>query len=62
MSNQDSPEAQPQFTRRSETESICMFCFSTVRWDRYAHVEVAENIHADVCLMKPSSAVRHIPL
>lgn len=60
MSSQDSSDANPQFTKKSETESICMFCFSTVRGDRYVPVEEAENIHADICLMKPGSPVRYV--
>ena len=62
MSSQDSSDAKPQFTRKTETESICMFCFSTVRGDQYVHVEEAEDIHADVCLMKPGSLVRYVLL
>ncbi len=49
----------PTFTRKSETESICMSCFNTVRADRYAALEEAEDIHADVCLMRASSPVRY---
>jgi len=37
-----------------------MCCFQTIRTDRYAPLEYVENIHADVCLMRPSSAVRYI--
>ena len=49
----------PAFTRRSETESICMYCFASVRADRYLALREAEEIHADVCLMKPTSALRY---
>ncbi len=48
-----------KFTRRSESESVCMFCFQTVRSDRYLPLEKAENIHADLCLLRPDSAVRY---
>jgi hypothetical protein len=48
---------QQEFTRKSETESICMHCFLTVRTDRWTRLEVAEDIHADVCLMKVESAL-----
>jgi len=60
MSSQEFPETKPQFTRRSETESICMYCFQTVKTDRYTPLEEAEDIHADVCLNKPGSALRYI--
>jgi hypothetical protein len=58
----DSKEPKPSpsgFTRRSEKESICMSCFCTVRADRYTSLETADDIHADVCLMKPGFAVRY---
>jgi hypothetical protein len=55
MNTKDPAQTPPAFTRKSETESICMSCFATVKGDRYAPVEEAENIHSDVCLMKPSS-------
>jgi len=55
-----SPDPQPKnFTRRSETESICMFCFRTIRADRYLPIEEAEEIHSDVCLVRPESALRY---
>jgi len=60
MSSQEFPETKPQFTRRSETESICMYCFQTIRTDRYAPLEYVEDIHADVCLQKPTSCVRYV--
>ncbi len=36
-----------------------MCCFQTVRADRYTRLEEVEDIHADVCLMRPVSAVRY---
>jgi len=56
-----SPNPNPQltFARRSENESVCMLCFLTVRADRYIPLEDAEDIHADVCLARPGSAVRY---
>jgi hypothetical protein len=48
------------FLRRSETESICNSCFGTLRADRYMPIEVAEEIHADVCLMRPDSPVEYV--
>lgn len=59
MQFRDSDPQPPQFTRKSETESICMSCFTTVRTDKYTPLNVAEDIHADVCLMKPGSPVRY---
>ncbi len=55
MDSLDNRDQQPRFTRRSETESICMFCFGTVRTDRYVPLEDVEDIHADVCLVRPDS-------
>jgi len=49
----------PRFTRKSEAESICMYCFQTIRTDRYAPLEEVEDIHADVCLQNPHSFVRY---
>jgi hypothetical protein len=49
-------DPQPSaFARQSEKESICQSCFRTVQGDRYLPLEVAEDIHADVCLVKPLS-------
>jgi len=52
-------DCKPTFNRRTETESICMFCFLTIRADRYTSLADAEEIHADVCLARPGSAVRY---
>jgi hypothetical protein len=59
----DEPEktnSQPIFSRRSDTESICTLCSLSIRTIRSAALEVAEDIHADVCLVKPDSCVRYI--
>ena len=58
MSSLRNPDPQ-KFTRRSETESVCMFCFATIRTDRFVPLEEAEDIHADLCLLRPDSAVRY---
>ncbi len=52
--NHETPE--DQFTRRSETESICMFCFATVRSVTSAYLELAEDLHSQTCphLRQPS--------
>ncbi len=62
MNETESQISQPKFTRRSETESICTSCLLTIRTDRYVPLEEAENIHADVCLVGPSSPVRYVLL
>jgi hypothetical protein len=59
MSSPEFPDTTPEFTRRSETESICMHCFQSVKTDRYTPLQEAEDIHADVCLQKVDSAVRY---
>ena len=56
------PEPESKFTRRSEQESTCIFCFLTIRADRYTALKDAEEIHADVCLVRPDSAVRYAML
>jgi hypothetical protein len=63
MSTLPNPVPQPvKFTRRSDTESICMSCFLTVKGDHYVPIEEAEDIHSDVCLVRPDSAVRYMIL
>jgi len=53
MSSQDSPDKLTlEFSRRSDTESICMCCFQPVRADRYTPLEEVEDIHADVCPLR----------
>ncbi len=49
--NQESPKRD--FVRRSETESICLLCYLTVRADPWNELEEAENIHLDVCSVQP---------
>ena len=58
MSGQQA-DTNSQFTRKSEKESICAYCFQTVKTDRYAPLEKAEDIHADVCLSKPNFVQRY---
>jgi len=60
MSSHDSLDKEPEFTRRSETESVCTCCSQSIRADRYTPLEYVEDIHADVCLMRLGSAVRYI--
>jgi hypothetical protein len=56
------PDPESNFTRHSEQESTCMFCFLTIRADRYTTLQDAEAIHADVCLVRPASPVRYAML
>lgn len=61
MSTVGNSDPRPtKFTRRSETESICNSCFVTIRTDRYMSIELAEEIHSDVCLMRPASPVDYV--
>ena len=62
MNNTDPNLQPPAFTRKSPKESICMFCFLTIQSDRYTPIEEVEDIHADVCLVKPGSPVRYVLL
>ncbi len=45
--NGETPEKE--FTQRSETESICMFCFATVRSRIPEHLRLAQDVHSQVC-------------
>jgi len=62
MSSHESPEKRPEFTRQSETESICMYCSQTIRTDRYAPLEYVEDIHSDVCLARRDFPARYFGL
>ena len=52
MSIRDSSQTQPGFDRRSDMESVCNSCFTTIKADRYMPIEVAEDIHMDLCLLR----------
>ncbi len=53
-------DPQPQkFARRSDTESICIFCSLKIESDRYVPLEEAEDIHSDVCLARPDAQLRY---
>jgi len=56
--NVTASEHQPMYMRKSETESICMCCFGTIRAGRYMPLNEAETIHSDICLMRPDSVFR----
>ena len=55
MSTPGQPASSREFTRKSEAESVYMYCQQTIRTDRYVPLEEVEDIHADVCLQKPRS-------
>lgn len=57
MSSQEPTGENPNFTRTSETESMCTHCFQAVRTDPYTPLKVVEDIHADVCLARVQSAM-----
>jgi hypothetical protein len=59
MEDKTKSDVGPRFVARSETESVCIFCSSTIRADRYHPLQDAEDIHADVCLVRPDSAVQY---
>lgn len=45
------------FYRKSKTESICMYCYGTVRGDRFITLEQAQELHSIACLMRPASSL-----
>jgi len=55
MSSTAPAPKKEDFARTSDNESVCLLCFSTVRADRYATLELAERIHAENCLMGDNS-------
>ena len=61
MSTVENSDPQPaKFTRQSETESTCNSCFVKLRADRYMPIEVAEEIHSDLCLFGLESPVEYV--
>jgi hypothetical protein len=45
--NGEMPENE--YTLRSEIESICMFCFATVRSRIPEQLRLAQDVHSQVC-------------
>jgi hypothetical protein len=43
---------QEDFYQKSQTESICMCCYLTVRADRYVTLDEAQELHSVACLMR----------
>ena len=62
MSSSTTSEPKLRFARKSDAESVCMSCFLTVRADPYTKLEDAEDIHADVCLVREDSVVGYVLL
>lgn len=48
---------QEDFYQKSETESICMCCYGTVRGDRFITLKTAKELHSIVCMMRPPASV-----
>ena len=51
-------EPEPDFTRRSSTESICMWCYLTVRAIKPELLEIEERIHSSSCIQRPDGPFR----
>jgi len=60
MSNTNA-DPKEHFYRKSETESICMCCYLTIKGDRFIALEQAEELHTIACLMRPVSLVPFEP-
>ena len=50
------PDPDGEFTRRSDTESVCMYCFITVRVNAGESLNLAELLHAMECAFMPDGA------
>jgi len=50
-----SSHAEPEFIRRSETESICMHCFLTIRVKMPELLANEEREHRAICLQRPDA-------
>jgi len=53
MAEHDQLAPTPRFQRRSETETICMRCYQTIRIQPGDSLEIEEKIHAASCYMPP---------
>jgi len=60
MSETENANSQTRFIRRSDTESTCTICSRSITTERSTVLEVAEDIHADVCLARPDSQLNYI--
>jgi hypothetical protein len=57
--NIDSPDSD--FTRHSDGESTCMFCFLTVHSGTPESLDLVENIHRGLCPANPRAPVFRRP-
>jgi 1,2-phenylacetyl-CoA epoxidase PaaB subunit len=62
MAETENANSQTRFIRRSDTDSICAFCSSSIRTERSTVQEEAEDIHSDVCLARSDSQLSDIIL
>jgi hypothetical protein len=60
MAETQNTNSRSGFIRGSDTESICTACSHSIKTERPADLEEAEEIHADVCLAKPDSHLHDI--
>lgn len=44
---------QSDFTRRSDTESVCLYCYATVRSDYADLLRLEERLHLIICTAAP---------
>ena len=52
------PVPDAPFTRRSETDSVCMYCFATVRVRLGESLSLEELVHSAVCPAMPDDVRR----
>jgi hypothetical protein len=60
MSIRDNSDPQPGFTRLSDIESICNCCCNTIKTNQYGSLEIAGDIHMDLCLLQPDSPLSNV--
>ena len=44
-----------KYTRNSDAESVCNACYATLKANRSMPLDIAEEIHSDLCLGDPDS-------
>jgi len=54
------PVPDAPFTRRSETDSVCMYCFATVRVPLGESLSLEELLHSAVCPAMPDDVRRSV--
>ena len=60
MADSETVNSQSRFIRQSDTASTCTVCSRVITTERSTVLEVAEDIHADVCLTRPDSQLSYI--